>query len=233
MSSFSAEAERMRAENARRSAALPDDFYSLHRPVNLFLRQGQERAAVELLRQAGASPLAGKRILDVGCGDGTWLKYLRSWGGEHRLLAGIDLSPERVERTREDFPLADLRAGDATQLPWPDGHFDLVTQCTVLTSVLEPEARTRIATEMTRVLAPSGTLLWCDFSYDNPSNRNVRGVKLDEVRRLFPGFRMWKRRVTLAPPLARRLVPLSWTLAWMLEQLKVLNTHWVIALRRA
>ena len=49
-------------------------------------------------------------------------------------------------------------------------------------------------------------MLWYDFTYDNPSNPDVRGVPLRRVKQLFPAGRIKWKRVTLAPPLARRVV---------------------------
>jgi hypothetical protein len=83
---------------------------------------------------------------------------------------------------------------------------------------------------MRRVLAPGGVILWYDFFVDNPRNPAVRGVRRREVGELFAGMRMTARRTTLLPPLARRVVPVSWTAATLLQQARVLNTHLLIAL---
>ncbi|MCI0408704.1 MAG: SAM-dependent methyltransferase, partial [Acidobacteria bacterium] len=55
----------------------------------------------------------------------------------------------------------------------------------------------------------------------------VRGVKQAEVRHLFPGCRISIRRVTLAPPLARVVAPVSPALYHLLSRLKFLCTHFV------
>ena len=51
------------------------------------------------------------------------------------------------------------------------------------------------------------------------------------IERTHPQLALDVRRVTLAPFLARRLVPLSWTLASLLEEARVLNTHVAVAIR--
>lgn len=53
-----------------------------------------------------------------------------------------------------------------------------------------------------------------------------------EIRGLFPGCRFTFERITLAPPLARRLAPLSRGLCTFLESLKIFNTHYLAAIRR-
>lgn len=220
------EADRILEELRRREREVPADFYSLDRPANRFLRQGQERALGKALAEIG--PLAGKRVLEVGCGSGNWLEMLRGAAS----LSGIDLDRGRAASAAARFPVADIRSGDASRLPWGSGSFDVVLQSTVFSSILDPEMRRAVASEMLRVLAPGGAILWYDFFVDNPSNPHVRGVRRHEIEALFPGCRVALRRATLAPPLARRIVPVSWKLAALLESLRVLDTHWFGMIRR-
>ena len=62
----------------------------------------------------------------------------------------------RIAQARERDPRLELVAGDAARLPWEDGSFDLVTQFTCLSSVLDAELRRAIAAEMWRVLRAGG-----------------------------------------------------------------------------
>ncbi len=219
------EAERIHAEYARRARELPADFYSPRYPANLFLRQSQERALLWALTRAKVLPLDERRVLEVGCGTGRWLRLFSTFGAKREHLAAIDLDEGRLAEAAATLPGADLRAGDAAHLPWADASFDLVFQSTVFTSVLDDAVRQRIASEMRRVLAPGGTIVWYDFRVDNPRNSQVRGVPRRALRRLFPHCRVVVRRTTLAPPIARRLVPRSWTAASLLDALRLLNTH--------
>jgi ubiquinone/menaquinone biosynthesis C-methylase UbiE len=78
-------------------------------------------------------------------------------------LTGIDLSPAMLEFARkkaDELGLdADLREGDAQQLPFPDASFDTVV-CTLSLCTI-PNDR-RAITEMKRVLRPGGRLLLLD-----------------------------------------------------------------------
>src|SRR5438045_7908800 len=125
-------AARVRAAYERRAALGLDARYDYWQPANLFTYQSRERAFLDLLREEGALPLDGRRILDAGCGDGNVLLELERYGGERRFLAGIDLLPERVERARTLLPSADIREADAQAIPFPDGAFDLVLAFTLL-----------------------------------------------------------------------------------------------------
>lgn len=213
-----------------------DDRHDPRLPVNRFFQAQKLGVGRQLLGDVGLLPLAGRRILEIGCGRGGWLPDLAGWGAAVTDLAGIDLDGERIEAARRGLcgsagDAADLREGDARALPWPDGAFDLVVQSTVFSSLLEDHDREQVASEMRRVLAPGGAVLWYDFTYDNPSNPSVRKVTRAEVRRLFPGWSIDARRVTLAPPIARRLVPWGRPLATALQAMRLLNTHLLAILR--
>jgi SAM-dependent methyltransferase len=226
------EAERIIDEYARRAAEIPPGRYEPTSRAELLMQQSKERAAVDLLAKAGALPLSGRRVLEVGCGEGGWLPRLESWGARRADLAGIDLLEADVQRARARMPEADLRVGDASQLPWEDASRDIVVQSTVFSSILDPAMRRGVASEMARVLSPGGAILWFDFFMDNPRNRNVRGVRRSEIEALFPGLRLTTRRVILAPPLTRALSRFSWIAVEALEALRALNTHYMAVLER-
>jgi hypothetical protein len=84
---------------------------------------------------------------------------------------------------------------------------------------------------MRRVLKPDGAILWYDFSYNNPRNPAVRKVSANEIKALFTDCDVDLARVSLAPPIARRLVERSWLAASVLERLKLLNTHYFGVIR--
>ena len=170
------EIDRIRLEYARRSAEIPEDFYSLDKPGNRFIHEQRLKNTAVLLESSGFSPLAGKKILEIGCGKGEWLQDLKTLGVEEAHLQGIDLLSERIEEARKKLPASNFCIGDASRLPWPDDFFDLVLQSTVFTSILDPGLRAAVASEMVRVLKPAGLILWYDFHCDNPWNPNVRGI---------------------------------------------------------
>ena len=226
------ERERIVVELARRAATIPKGFYDLDRPVNRFLYERYTATARTLLCQCGLPDLEQVQILEVGCGKAQWLAQFQAWGASAQRLHGIDLDAKRIGHARERLPEADLRAGDASSLPWADGTFDLIVQATVFTSILTSEMREAVAREMVRVLRPGGVILWYDFVYHNPRNLHVRGIGLRQIAKLFPGLTMNYRRVTLAPPLARAIVPLSLGLADALDRCPFLRTHVLATLQK-
>ncbi len=224
------EIQRIRAEYKRRGQAVSPDFYSWAKPVNYFFHSQLCRALIGALVKEGMYPLDGLKVLDVGCGGGVWLLEFAQWNAQE--LFGIDLDEKRIKLARRRLPNSEFYCGDARSLPWKNNAFDLVTQFTMFTSVLNPAVKQALATEMVRVVKPSGAIVWYDFCFDNPSNPNVRGIRQHEISELFAGCRLIGRKVTLAPPIARRLVPFSWPLAVVMEQLPFLCTHYLGLIRK-
>jgi SAM-dependent methyltransferase len=225
------EAERIRAVYARRGERGLDARYSYWEPTNLYTFQQRERAVVEALGRHGLLPLGERRVLDVGCGDGSVLRDLLRYGARPDNLEGIDLLPERIERARELSPNLRFAEGDAAALAHADSSFDLALAFTLFSSILDEETRRRVAGEMLRVLRPGGLALLYDF-WLNPRNPDVRPLGKREVRALFSGCRFDWRRVTLAPPLVRLLAPRSWLACYLLERLPFLRTHYLVAIRK-
>ena len=183
---------------------------------------------LKLLQATAYHSLADLHILDIGCGDGNMLRQFLQWGGVPENLTGIELRQEPVEKSHYLSPHLDVRCGSATELPWPDGSFDLVCQHTVFTSILDAVMKQQVANEMCRVLRDGGAVLWYDFMYNNPRNPDVRGVKRREIQSLFPNFKILLRKITLAPPIARRLpesiLPILYPL---FASISFLRTHFI------
>src|SRR3954470_7364320 len=110
------EAQRVKEAYARRAELGLDSRYEYWDPANLFIYQSRERAVLALLREAELLPLTGRRVLDVGCGDGAVLREMLRYGASAENLSGVDLLPKRVERARELTPGARIEVGDARAL---------------------------------------------------------------------------------------------------------------------
>lgn len=223
---------RISAEYERRNRAIPADFYSWSKPANLLQDQSIVRGMIRLLHRGGMFPLDGKRVADIGCGVGTWLLEFIQWGADPDMVAGIDLMPDRLERARRRLPLADLHLGNAAELPWASGSFDLLSQILVFTNMFDPNLKRAVAQEMLRVLKPGGAVLWLDLRVNNPRNPQVRGLKKHEVRELFPDCAVTLEPVLLAPPLARLVTPKAWVAAELLNAFPLLRTHYVGLIRK-
>jgi len=204
----------------------------LYNPLDIgafYLLTSRDRALTQMLQvfmmRAGRS-LADLRILDVGCGTGGVLRSLVSWGAQPQNLAGVDVLEERIQLAQRLSPNICFSVADARELPFANDSWDMVILFTVISSVPNPSIQSQIALESLRVLKPQGAVLWYDF-WINPTNPDTVGITLNRIRELFPGCRLYLKRTTLIPPLARRLARISWSLCWLLESLPFLRTHYM------
>jgi SAM-dependent methyltransferase len=108
-----------------------------------------------------AGDVAGRRILDAGCGSGPLFAALRDRGA---IVTGFDKSARMLELARRRLgDDADLRVADLGRpLPFPDGAFDDVIASLVLHYL---EDWTAPLAELRRVLRPAGRLI---ASVDHP-----------------------------------------------------------------
>lgn len=223
----SAETDRVRQRYARRDAQADAARYSLLNPATLAEQQERVRAIARGLRRLGWADASALRITEVGCGSGgNLLDWLRL-GASAAQLTGIELLPERLQAAQAVLPAeVALHLGDAAQAPVPAASQDVVMQATVFSSLLDDTFQARLAQAMWHWLKPGGVVLWYDFTVNNPSNPDVRGVPLRRVRELFPqAAHLHAERLALAPPLARAVTRLHPSLYPAFNLVPLLRTH--------
>lgn len=202
------------------------DVYSWFNSANLFTLQQRQRTILAALQKKGIADLANLKILEMGCGGGGVLTEFLNFGASPRNLYGIDLLADRLPRARAQLPASHFLNADGQNIPLSAQSFDVILQYTALSSILDSQLRKNIAQDMLRVLKPDGVILWYDF-WLNPTNPQTRGIRPKEIRELFPNCDFEFHKITLAPPLARKIVPISWGLALFLEGLKIFNSHYL------
>lgn len=105
------------------------------------------------------TPLAGRRLLDVGCGAGLALQMAASRGAD---VAGLDATPALLAVAADRVPAADLREGDLESLPHDDDTFDVVCAFNSIQYADDPAVA---VAEIARVCRPGGTValgMWGD-----------------------------------------------------------------------
>ena len=139
----------MSAELSNRVDGVPERFDPVH-------MRGDLVEAEHLARYAWAAPLvAGRRVLDAGCGLGYGSAALAHAGAQH--VTGVDIAEAVVQAGRESAgPQVELRTGDVRSLDFEDGSFGAVVCFEVIEHVEERDA---VLAELHRVLEPDGLLL--------------------------------------------------------------------------
>ncbi|SRR6266496_183599 len=207
--------------------------YDLSNPAFLLTVQEREGRLLRLLARHGIRSLENTRILEVGCGTGNWLRDFVRWGARPENIWGIDLLPARIAEAGELCPAGvTLRCRDSTSLDVPDESFDLVLQSTVFSSILSADVKRLLAREMLRVVGQRGLIVWYDFHVNNPWNPDVRGIGRKEIAQLFPNCHISLQKLTLAPPIGRRVASVSSLLYRALSCIQPLCTHFLGAITK-
>jgi ubiquinone/menaquinone biosynthesis C-methylase UbiE len=122
----------------------------------------------------------GARVLDVGCGTGAALLPASRIASR---AVGIELSPAMAARAREAVPAAEVVVGDASQLPFADGEFDVVLSSFTVFFMPDPSAALR---EWARVLAPGGRIVTATWGSADPRWGWERDVRMEFLSELEP-----------------------------------------------
>jgi SAM-dependent methyltransferase len=122
------------------------------------LLTGHEALADRLWGPNGFDVRGCRRVLDAGCGNGRYTKFLLEQADPKALVTAIDYSPGMLQRARDRLRSDRVHpvAADLTHLPYPDASFDAIVCGWVLEHLPDPTPGLR---ELARVLKPGGKLL--------------------------------------------------------------------------
>jgi ubiquinone/menaquinone biosynthesis C-methylase UbiE len=127
---------------------------------------------------AGGYMADGQRTLDVGCGLGY---AVVQYAGRFRVEAhGIDYAENMIAGAKEllarDPPTlkgtASFTRASVLDLPFPDGHFDVVSSSRCLMALLDWELQKKGLKEIHRVLKPGGILVLMEGTFEGLDRLN-------------------------------------------------------------
>ena len=113
-------------------------------------RFGQDRRLTMIRRYVRFD---GVKILDIGCGIGTYVDKFRALGGH---AYGIDLDAEKLREAQRDKRLQLLTVSVSEQLPFPNDYFDIVVLHEVIEHVADDAQTIR---EAVRVIHRNGRII--------------------------------------------------------------------------
>ena len=206
------------------------DPYDYLNPAYRYMIHRRQAEMLRLVNKHLSVPLSQAKVLEVGCGAGSVLLEMVLFGANPQNLWGLDLLEWQLDKAMVRNPAINWIRADAQKMSFGDGVFDLILQFTAFTSILNDEVRDNMAREMLRVVKPKGAIVWYDF-WLNPTNPQARGIRKNEIKRLFPGCDFCFRRVTLAPPVTKILAPISGVFCQVIESLRLCNSHYMVAIR--
>jgi SAM-dependent methyltransferase len=198
---------------------------------NRLMYAAQAETLAEVLARWDA-PVAGKSVLDAGCGVGFYTDFYQSRGAEK--ILGLDIAPASVEQMTRDFPRQEFRLADIGSEEFVvDDTFDIVNCVGVLYHLVDDQRFARALRNLCLSLRPGGHLILSGlFTRGIRSSVHVRfraledyaavmaetGVQVLEVQPV--SYLMNRTFVRGVGPKFLSLRPIAHTLHWLDRRLR-------------
>ncbi|HET6143366.1 MAG TPA: methyltransferase domain-containing protein [Candidatus Acidoferrales bacterium] len=161
------------------------------------------------------APRDGECALDIGCGPGFVTEELARAVGAAGAVHAIDTSDSAMTMTRRrcaEFPSVQVQVADATELPYPDAHFDLAVSTQVYEYV--PDVPLALL-ELRRVLRPGGRAAIIDTDWHSIVWHSSDPARMGRI------LKVWDEHLA-HPVLPRILGPLLRSAGFSLLQCKAI-----------
>ncbi|RME84145.1 MAG: methyltransferase domain-containing protein [Caldilineae bacterium] len=124
----------------------------------------------DIVRRSGIKQ--GMRVVDLGCGSGTFTLEMAKHVGENGEVFAIDIQPKMLQQLESKLQKEENRAikklikvieGSAYKIPLEDESIDV---CCMISVLQEIPDRERALCEVRRILKPTGVLAVTEFIID-------------------------------------------------------------------
>ena len=186
----------VRSERASSATHFDDiaDAYDVQIPESRRLALLETKTA--LMREIIAGRSAGRRGLDVGCGQGAYVARMRALGLD---VAGIDASPGQVLLATRNVGRDDLvRVGSALDIPAANDSYDFAYVINVLHHLGSLEEQQHAFRELFRILKPGGLLFVHEINTRNVLFRFYMGYVFPSLNCIDEGVERWLRADRMA-----------------------------------
>jgi ubiquinone/menaquinone biosynthesis C-methylase UbiE len=143
---------------------LARNHYEKDQIARLYGQRGDLFPAEETLLDVYRDRVAGKRVLDLGCGGGRTSARLHEMAADY---VGLDYSARMIETCKQRYPKFDFVQGDATELSlFGDASFEFVIFSYNGIDTMSHASRLKVLREVLRVLSPEGSFAFSSHSID-------------------------------------------------------------------
>jgi SAM-dependent methyltransferase len=171
----------LRTETARALRAVNRRFYHERAAEFSLSRERPWSGWSQILDRARSFLPDRPRVLDVGCGNGRFARFLEDRLGTAFDYCGVDESPLSLADAKRRLPHREFLDGDFLEA-LPEGRFDLVALFGVLHHVPGRENRTALLTDLSARLSTSGILTFSLWRFDRSPRLRKKIVPWEEFR---------------------------------------------------
>ena len=161
-------------------------IHALTRLYDPVVARSTRERAFKLALLENLAPRSGQRILDLGCGTGTFALMVKRHEPEAEVV-GLDADQAILDLARRKIRSAgltiDLKRGSALELPFEDGSFDAIST-SLFFHHLEHTAKVQVLNEVKRVLKPAGGLHVADWGAPTDPAMSLASISI----RVLDGF---------------------------------------------
>lgn len=157
--------------------------FSYLSPLNYYLLISKEKTLQSFLTKNYRKTLSTAKIMVVEFGDGSEIYSLMKYGVKPRNIYGTEIIKDYYENLKFNIPDANLRMVDNFIMPYPNGLFDIVIQTNFLSVIKKDSARSKMASEMFRLIKKGGKIFSYDLKKSTPTNI---GIDENQLTKLFP-----------------------------------------------
>jgi ubiquinone/menaquinone biosynthesis C-methylase UbiE len=111
----------------------------------------------------------GLQVLDLGCGDGTLVKYLEE-RFPHFSITGLDISLQSIEKAKQLRLKSNFIQFNGLEIPFSSGSFDMVIVASVMHHI-DFTLHEKWLKEVMRILKPGGRVYVFEHNPVNPATR--------------------------------------------------------------
>jgi ubiquinone/menaquinone biosynthesis C-methylase UbiE len=104
-------------------------------------------------------------VLDIGCGNGRFAPLVAK---RHARYVGIDYSKGLISEEKRLHPDITFTVSDATDIPFPENHFDIAYAFAVIHHIPSRALRRKFFEEARRVLHPGGLFIFTSWDIFRP-----------------------------------------------------------------
>lgn len=204
------------------------DIYHPRHPIGKLFNEHNHNILIDALNHLEID-LRNLTILDVGCGEGAWLRFLLELGAKPNSLHGIDLSESRIETAKQINPSINLEESKGDNLPFSSGIFDIVLQVVVFSSITEIELARILLDEMVRVTRPGGYIFWIDHKKSHSAT--LTGYSNEQLIEWLPNWSLIYQ-MAVHPRYIRKWFKYPWLCRLLYEFTKNGCDSWFLIFRK-